>query len=217
MCFTASCGTHILHIVSAVGRNGSGKSNFFEGESRNRTWRFDVFGIICIWALISRPLYVIKLQYIPFRAAIRFVLSDQHNNLRAEERQHLLHVCSCQIYIVSNILFISRYKFVLQEGAGSRLMSAFVEIVFDNSDGRIPVSEDVVPVKSPGGDSSIGSSNFSQQDTDEVILRRTVGAKKDEYFVNRKHVTKVGYFPLIGVNSSTLSTAVLIPECRVMF
>eukprot|EP01138_Halocafeteria_seosinensis_P013927 gb/GECG01014222.1/.p1 GENE.gb/GECG01014222.1/~~gb/GECG01014222.1/.p1 ORF type:complete len:1235 (+),score=285.92 gb/GECG01014222.1/:1-3705(+) len=78
-----------------------------------------------------------------FFEAIRFVLSDQHNNLRAEERQHLLH-----------------------EGAGSRLMSAFVEIVFDNSDGRIP------------------------QDTDEVILRRTVGAKKDEYFVNRKHVTK---------------------------
>ena len=39
-------------------------------------------------------------------------------------------------------------------------------MVFDNSDGRMTV------------------------DGDEVVLRRTVGLKKDEFFLNRKRVTK---------------------------
>lgn len=78
-----------------------------------------------------------------FFHAIRFVLSDLFNNLRAEDRQALLH-----------------------EGAGHQVMSAFVEIVFDNSDNRIPV------------------------DREEVRLRRTIGLKKDEYFLDKKHITK---------------------------
>lgn len=45
------------------------------------------------------------------------MLSDEFNNLRPEQRQSLLH-----------------------EGTGPRVISAFVEIVFDNSDNRIPVS-----------------------------------------------------------------------------
>jgi len=89
-----------------VGRNGSGKSNFFD--------------------------------------AIQFVLvAPKFNLLRQEERQQLLH-----------------------EGAGANVMTAFVEIVFDNSDGRMTV------------------------DADEVVLRRTIGLKKDEFFLNRKRVTK---------------------------
>eukprot|EP00301_Raphidiophrys_heterophryoidea_P004522 c11960_g1_i1.p1 GENE.c11960_g1_i1~~c11960_g1_i1.p1 ORF type:complete len:1246 (-),score=410.48 c11960_g1_i1:60-3728(-) len=88
-----------------VGRNGSGKSNFF--------------------------------------SAIRFVLSDMFSNLRAEERQNLLH-----------------------EGTGKGTVSGYVEIIFDNSDGRFPV------------------------DSEEVLLRRAIGLKKDEYFLNMKHVTK---------------------------
>eukprot|EP00047_Mylnosiga_fluctuans_P012714 m.27489 g.27489 ORF g.27489 m.27489 type:complete len:1202 (-) comp4429_c0_seq1:98-3703(-) len=88
-----------------VGRNGSGKSNFF--------------------------------------FAIRFVLSDMFSTLRAEERQLLLH-----------------------EGAGMAAMSAYVEIVFDNTDFRIPVEKE------------------------EVVLRRAIGLKKDEYFLDNKHVTK---------------------------
>src|ERR1700712_5696963 len=88
-----------------VGRNGSGKSNFF--------------------------------------AAIRFVLSDQYTQMGREERHALLH-----------------------EGAGSAVMSAYVEVIFDNSDGRFPT------------------------DTPEVILRRTIGQKKDEYSLNRKNTTK---------------------------
>lgn len=50
-------------------------------------------------------------------AAIQFVLSDEFSHLRPEQRQALLH-----------------------EGTGPRVISAFVEIIFDNTDNRIPVS-----------------------------------------------------------------------------
>ncbi|PIK61921.1 putative structural maintenance of chromosomes protein 3 isoform X2 [Apostichopus japonicus] len=95
-----------------VGRNGSGKSNFFY--------------------------------------AIQFVLSDEFNNLRPEQRQSLLH-----------------------EGTGPRVISAFVEIVFDNSDNRIPI------------------------DKDEVVLRRVIGAKKDQYILDKKLVTKTDVMNLL--------------------
>lgn len=88
-----------------VGRNGSGKSNFF--------------------------------------AAIRFVLSDAYVNMNREERQALLH-----------------------EGSGSAVMSAYVEIIFDNTDKRF---------SEPG---------------DEVVIRRTIGLKKDEYSVDKKVQTR---------------------------
>ncbi|KAG6623201.1 Structural maintenance of chromosomes protein 3 [Phytophthora cinnamomi] len=79
-----------------------------------------------------------------FFDAIRFgLLTSRFANLRPEERQALLH-----------------------EGAGKHVMSAYVEIVFDNSDGRLPV------------------------DDAEVALRRTIGVKKDEFFLNRRHITK---------------------------
>jgi len=88
-----------------VGRNGSGKSNFFY--------------------------------------AIQFVLSDEFSHLREEQRQALLH-----------------------EGTGPRVISAFVEIIFDNEDNRIPIEKD------------------------EVSLRRVIGSKKDQYFLDKKMVTK---------------------------
>lgn len=49
--------------------------------------------------------------------AIQFVLSDEFSHLRPEQRQALLH-----------------------EGTGPRVVSAYVEIIFDNSDARVPVS-----------------------------------------------------------------------------
>lgn len=49
--------------------------------------------------------------------AIQFVLSDEFSHLRADQRQALLH-----------------------EGSGPRVLQAFVEIVFDNSDNRLPAS-----------------------------------------------------------------------------
>ena len=95
-----SSGTNVI-----VGRNGSGKSNFF--------------------------------------AAIRFVLSDAYTNMSREERQALLH-----------------------EGSGSAVVSAYVEIIFDNTDKRF---------SEPG---------------DEVVIRRTIGQKKDEYSVDKKVQTR---------------------------
>ena len=56
---------------------------------------------------------------------------------------------------------------MVQEGTGLAVMSAYVEIVFDNSDTRIPIEKE------------------------EVTLRRVIGLKKDEYFLDGKHVTKV--------------------------
>ncbi|OVA00519.1 RecF/RecN/SMC [Macleaya cordata] len=85
-----------------------------------------------------------------FFQAIRFVLSDLFQNLRNEDRHALLH-----------------------EGAGHQVLSAFVEIVFDNSDNRIPV------------------------DKEEVRLRRTIGLKKDEYFLDGKHITKTEVMNLL--------------------
>ncbi|XP_074642175.1 structural maintenance of chromosomes protein 3-like [Tubulanus polymorphus] len=95
-----------------VGRNGSGKSNFFY--------------------------------------AIQFVLSDEFSHLRPEQRQALLH-----------------------EGTGPRVISAYVEIIFDNSDNRIPI------------------------DKDEVVLRRIIGSKKDQYFLDKKMVTKTDVMNLL--------------------
>ncbi|XP_023021043.1 structural maintenance of chromosomes 3 [Leptinotarsa decemlineata] len=88
-----------------VGRNGSGKSNFFY--------------------------------------AIQFVLSDEYSHLRPEQRQALLH-----------------------EGTGPRVVSAYVEIIFDNSDSRVPIEHE------------------------EIYLRRVIGAKKDQYFLNKKVVPR---------------------------
>lgn len=88
-----------------VGRNGSGKSNFFY--------------------------------------AIQFVLSDEFSHLRPEQRQALLH-----------------------EGTGLRVCMAYVEIIFDNHDNRLPIEKE------------------------EVILRRVIGAKKDQYFLNKKMVPR---------------------------
>ena len=76
--------------------------------------------------------------------AVQFVLGcPKFWTLRNEERSALLH-----------------------EGSGSAAVSAFVEIVFDNSDGRFSL------------------------DADEVVLRRTIGHKKDEFFLQRKRATK---------------------------
>ena len=50
---------------------------------------------------------------------------------------------------------------------GPRVISAYVEIIFDNSDGRLPI------------------------DKDEVYLRRVIGSKKDHYFLNKKMVPRL--------------------------
>lgn len=114
-----------------VGRNGSGKSNFF--------------------------------------AAIRFVLSDAYTQMGREERQALLH-----------------------EGSGSAVMSAYVEIIFDNTDGRFPTGKD------------------------ELVLRRTIGLKKDEYSLDRKNATKTDVMNLLeSAGFSRSNPYYIVPQGRV--
>lgn len=114
-----------------VGRNGSGKSNFF--------------------------------------AAIRFVLSDAYTQMGREERQALLH-----------------------EGSGSAVMSAYVEIIFDNTDGRFPTGKD------------------------ELILRRTIGLKKDEYSLDHKNATKADVMNLLeSAGFSRSNPYYIVPQGRV--
>lgn len=51
---------------------------------------------------------------------------------------------------------------LLHEGAGPRPVNAFVEIVFNNADRRFPV------------------------DSGEVTIRRVIGSKKDQFYINGK-------------------------------
>jgi len=89
-------------------------------------------------------------------AAIRFVLSDIFTSLTASERQKLLHVSFSALTgrltisrtLEPSIMFPTNEQLsevlrtrvpALQEGAGHAVLSAYVEIVFDNSDNRLPV------------------------------------------------------------------------------
>ncbi|KAF9066420.1 structural maintenance of chromosome protein 3 [Rhodocollybia butyracea] len=115
-----------------VGRNGSGKSNFF--------------------------------------AAIRFVLSDAYTSMTNEERQSLLH-----------------------EGvSATTTLSAYVEIVFDNSDQRFPTGNNT------------------------VILRRTVGVKKDEYSLDKKSTSKADVMNLLeSAGFSKSNPYYIVPQGRI--
>ncbi|KAF9137987.1 Structural maintenance of chromosomes protein 3 [Mortierella sp. GBA39] len=114
-----------------VGRNGSGKSNFF--------------------------------------AAIRFVLSDAYTSMGREERQSLLH-----------------------EGSGEATMSAYVEIIFDNSDNRFPTGRD------------------------ELVMRRTIGLKKDEYSMDKKSATKADVMNMLeSAGFSRSNPYYIVPQGRI--
>ncbi|KAJ2361234.1 Structural maintenance of chromosomes protein 3, partial [Coemansia sp. RSA 2611] len=119
------------HHNVVVGRNGSGKSNFF--------------------------------------AAVRFVLSDAYTSLGREERQSLLH-----------------------EGTGPSTMSAYVEVVFDNSDNRFPTGKD------------------------ETVIRRTIGLKKDDYSLDRKSSTKSEISNLLeSAGFSRSNPYYIVPQGRI--
>ncbi|KAH8889387.1 RecF/RecN/SMC protein [Thozetella sp. PMI_491] len=121
-----SPGTNVI-----VGRNGSGKSNFF--------------------------------------AAIRFVLGDAYTQMSREERQALLH-----------------------EGSGSAVMSAYVEIIFDNKDRRF------------------------QGCGDEVTIRRTIGLKKDEYSHDRKVATRAEIQQLLETAGFSIKNSFyIVPQGRI--
>lgn len=78
-----------------------------------------------------------------FYKAIEFVLLDEYAHIRVNDRKSLLH-----------------------EGQGESSMTAYVEIVFDNTSRVIPIEKD------------------------EVSIRRAISLQKDEYYVDRKHSTR---------------------------
>lgn len=78
-----------------------------------------------------------------FYKAIEFVLLDEYTQLNHEVRRALLH-----------------------ESNGETAVSAYVEIVFDNTDRTIPIEKD------------------------EVSIRRSISLLKDEYFIDRKHASR---------------------------
>jgi structural maintenance of chromosome 3 (chondroitin sulfate proteoglycan 6) len=76
------------YINVVVGANGSGKSNFFHGNG------FCMVDPMC-FGPSSNGVFSIQHSTLPPcspTAAIRFVLNDAFTNMRAEERQQLLHV-----------------------------------------------------------------------------------------------------------------------------
>ena len=68
-------------------------------------------------------------------------MSDKEPMMRAHAHTHIPRVVTRVCCVLC----------VLMDSVGSSVMSAFVEVVFDNSDGRLPV------------------------EGDEVVLRRTIG------------------------------------------
>ena len=71
-------------------------------------------------------------------------------------------------------------------------MSAFVEIIFDNSDDRFPTGKN------------------------ELVLRRTIGMKKDEYSLDRKNATKTDVMNLLeSAGFSRSNPYYIVPQGRV--
>lgn len=72
------------------------------------------------------------------------------------------------------------------------MMSAYVEIIFDNSDERFPTGKP------------------------ELILRRTIGLKKDEYTLDRKNATKADVMNLLeSAGFSRSNPYYIVPQGRV--
>jgi len=104
-----------------------------------------------------------------FFQAILFVLSDQYSSLRAETRKALLH-----------------------EGAGQAVLTAYVEVVLDNTDRRIPV------------------------ENDQVAIRRLIGVKKDDWLLDGKHATKAEIFGLLeGAGFAKTSPYYIVQQGKV--
>ena len=81
---------------------------------------------------------------------------------------------------------------LLHEGSGSAVLSAYVEIVFDNSDERFPTGNK------------------------EVVIRRTIGRKKDEYSLDRKNAPKSDVMNLLeSAGFSRSNPYYIVPQGRV--
>ena len=153
-----------------VGRNGSGKSNFFAGKISSAVLEKNRYTHVAL-------------------SAIRFVLSDAYTSMSREERQALLHegvsvTTTLSAYGQHHVLCF----FLLVECMSLHL----VEIVFDNSDNRFPTGHD------------------------EVIIRRTIGLKKDEYSLDKKSASKADVMNLLeSAGFSKSNPYYIVPQGRV--
>jgi len=81
---------------------------------------------------------------------------------------------------------------LLHEGSGSAVLAAYVEVIFDNSDERFPTGRP------------------------ELVLRRTIGMKKDEYSLDRKNATKTDVMNLLeSAGFSRSNPYYIVPQGRV--
>lgn len=82
---------------------------------------------------------------------------------------------------------------LLHEGVSTQsTLSAFVEIIFDNSDNRFPTGHE------------------------EVTLRRTIGTKKDEYSLDKKSASKADVMNLLeSAGFSKSNPYYIVPQGRI--
>ncbi|KNE56016.1 hypothetical protein AMAG_01859 [Allomyces macrogynus ATCC 38327] len=81
---------------------------------------------------------------------------------------------------------------LLHEGSGPAAMSAFVEVIFDNADHRFPTGRD------------------------EVVLRRTIGLKKDEFALDKKSATKTEVMNFLeSAGFSAANPYYIVPQGRI--
>lgn len=81
---------------------------------------------------------------------------------------------------------------LLHEGSGSAVMSAYVEVIFDNSDRRFP------------------------NEKDTLVLRRTIGYKKDEFSLDKKNAEKQEVMNMLETAGFSRSNPYyIVPQGRV--
>lgn len=96
-------------------------------------------------------------------------------------------------------------------------MSAFVEIEFDNADGRFPTSESEarVQVEEEGEADSRGAERTGKP---TLLLRRTIGLKKDEYQLDRKSTSKGEVMSILeSAGFSRSNPYYIVPQGRVRY
>lgn len=82
---------------------------------------------------------------------------------------------------------------LLHEGINALGLTTYVEIIFDNSDHRFPTGKD------------------------EVILRRAISLKKDEYYLDHKSVPKADVMNLLqSAGFSKSNPYYIVPQGRVI-
>lgn len=114
------------------------------------------------------------------------MLSDAYTSMSREERQALLHEG------ISTTTTLSAYGLRPITTEIHILTFISVEIVFDNSDNRFPTGRD------------------------EVVLRRTIGLKKDEYSLDKKSASKADIMNLLeSAGFSKANPYYIVPQGRV--